>query len=75
MGNAVFPPGVLRAGGMEGMVQWRGLEKLGLVQRVGGVSGGDGGIGEGKWRCGVGRETVMAVARGEGFDLEGYMVE
>lgn len=57
---------------MEAMVQWRGLERLGLVGKVG--LGGEG-IGEGKWRCGVGKEVVMGVARGVGFDLEGFLVE
>ena len=72
MAHAIVPPGILRAGAMEPMVQWRGLERLGLVGRVG--LGGEG-IGEGKWRCGVGKEVMTEVARRVGFDLESFLVE
>ena len=71
--HAIIPPGVLKHGGMEAMIQWRGLERLGLVASVG-IAGTEG-LGEGKWRCGVGKGVVMAVARTAGFDLESFLVE
>ena len=70
--HAIVPPGVLRAGAMESMVQWKGLERLGLVGTVG--LGGEG-IGESKWRCGVGKEVILGVARRVRFDLEEFLVE
>ncbi len=63
---------VVRGGGADAMAQVATLQRLGLVVRSG---VGDGELGSGKWRVGVGWEVVRGLARSVGFEMEDYLAE
>lgn len=63
---------VVKGGGADCMAQIVTLQRLGLVVRNG---VGDGELGGGKWRVGVGGEVVRGLARSVGFEMEDYLAE
>jgi origin recognition complex subunit 5 len=63
---------VVRGGGADAMAQVATLQRLGLVVRSG---VGEGELGGGKWRVGVGWEVVRGLARSVGFEMEDYLAE